>query len=196
MPPSTPSPYGCAARQHPGVGTVAGSLPAPGCASSCACSTAVIQLMTMLAGGAMGAQAPVPANAMCTSWLWTPLLELAWQRMLAGTSSAPAQEHLARQSPLGRAGEGGTDRALWRSDDSAYLTGPALVLAGGADGWPSANVAYGQPPASYHQPHAPSDLHQQTLDADSAFFSTNAIHRPWGHACIKSRTRAEMRRTH
>jgi NAD(P)-dependent dehydrogenase (short-subunit alcohol dehydrogenase family) len=110
---------------------VAGSLRAPGCAASGTFSTAVIQLMTVLGRGATGAQAPVRANAICTSWLWTPLVELAWQRMLAGASAALAQGYLAPQSPLARAGGGGgTDRALWCSEDSAYLTGHALVLAG------------------------------------------------------------------
>ncbi len=172
--PRPPAPYGCAAQQHPGVGSVAGCLRAPGCAASCTSCPAAIQLMTVMGRGATGAQAPVRQRD-----LHVVDLDAAGR---AGMAARACQ-------CVGRPGAGASGptvapradwRRRWHRPRALALPGPA-----GAESRPSASVTYGQPPASCHYPHAPSDLHQQTLDANSAFFSANAIHRPWGARVYK-----------
>ena len=115
-----------------GIGSVGGIIGAPGFASYGASKAAVIHLMKIVA--IEGAQAKIRANAICPSWIWTPMVERAMQRMIPGVPAAKAQDYLARQSPLGRMGlpEDVARAALYlASDDSAFMTGQALVLDGG-----------------------------------------------------------------
>lgn len=114
------------------IGSVAGLIGAPGFASYGASKAAVIHLMRILA--LEGAPSKVRANAICPSWIWTPMVEQAMQRILPGAPAKAAQAYLARQAPLGRMGqpEDVARAALYlASDDSAFMTGQALVLDGG-----------------------------------------------------------------
>lgn len=115
-----------------GIGSVAGLIGAPGFASYGASKAAVIHLMKILA--AEGAAQKIRANAICPSWIWTPMVERAVQKLIPGAPPWVAQEYLARQSPLKRMGT--TDdvarAALYlASDDGAFMSGQAMVLDGG-----------------------------------------------------------------
>lgn len=115
-----------------GLGSVAGIIGTSGFASYGASKAAVIHLMKILA--MEGASKHIRANAICPSWIWTPMVEQAMQRLIPGSTSEQAQKYLARQAPLGRMGvpEDVTQAALYlASDDSSFMTGQSLVLDGG-----------------------------------------------------------------
>lgn len=115
-----------------GLGSVAGIIGTSGFASYGASKAAVIHLMKILA--MEGARKHIRANAICPSWIWTPMVEKAMQRLLPDSSPDQVQKYLARQAPLGRMGvpEDVTRAALYlASDDSSFMTGQALVLDGG-----------------------------------------------------------------
>jgi len=114
------------------LGSVAGIIGAPGFSSYGASKAAVIHLMKILA--AEGASKQIRANAICPSWIWTPMVEKAMQRLAPGAPAWAVQKSLARQAPLGRMGtpEDVARAALYlASDESAFMTGQALVLDGG-----------------------------------------------------------------
>ena len=114
------------------LGSVAGIIAAPGFSSYGASKAAVIHLVKILA--VEGASRRIRVNAICPSWIWTPMVERAMERLIPGAPVEKAQAYLARQSPLGRMGqpEDVARAALYlASDDSAFMTGQALVLDGG-----------------------------------------------------------------
>lgn len=114
------------------LGSIAGLIGAPGFASYGASKAGVIELMRILA--VEGSPHNVRANSICPSWIWTPMVEKAMQKIAPGASTEMAQAYLARQSPLGRMGrpEDVAQAALYlASDDAAFMTGQALVLDGG-----------------------------------------------------------------
>jgi NAD(P)-dependent dehydrogenase (short-subunit alcohol dehydrogenase family) len=114
------------------LGSVAGVIGAPGFSSYGASKAAVIHLMKILA--AEGASRKIRANSICPSWVWTPMVARAVQRLMPGAPDEIAQQYFARQAPLGRMGlpEDVAKAALFlASDDSAYMTGQALILDGG-----------------------------------------------------------------
>jgi NAD(P)-dependent dehydrogenase (short-subunit alcohol dehydrogenase family) len=115
-----------------GIGSVAGLIGAPGFAAYGASKAAVIHLMKILA--VEGAKQKIRANAICPSWIWTPMVERAVQHLMPGAPAELAQAYLARQSPLGRMGttEDVARAALYlASDDGSFMTGQAMVLDGG-----------------------------------------------------------------
>lgn len=114
------------------LGSVAGLIGAPGFASYGTSKAAVIHLMRILA--LEGAPNKVRANAICPSWIWTPMVAKAVQRIMPGVPAEVAQAYFARQSPLGRMGEPEdvARAALYlASDDGAFMTGQVMVLDGG-----------------------------------------------------------------
>jgi NAD(P)-dependent dehydrogenase (short-subunit alcohol dehydrogenase family) len=114
------------------LGSIAGIIAAPGFASYGASKAAVIHLVKILA--VEGASRKIRVNAICPSWVWTPMVARAAERMMPGAPAEVAQAYLARQSPLGRMGQPDdvARAALYlASDDSAFMTGQALVLDGG-----------------------------------------------------------------
>lgn len=114
------------------LGSVAGVIGAPGFSAYGASKAAVIHLMKILA--AEGASSKIRANSICPSWIWTPMVERAVQRLMPGAPDEIAQQYFARQAPLGRMGlpEDVANAALYlASDDSAYMTGQAIILDGG-----------------------------------------------------------------
>ncbi len=119
------------------LGSVAGLIGAPGFASYGTSKAAVIHLMRILA--LEGAANKVRANAICPSWIWTPMVAKAVHRIMPGAPPELAQAYFARQAPLGRMGEPAdvARAALYlASDDSAFMTGQALVLDGGMTAGP------------------------------------------------------------
>ncbi|MGH2516530.1 MAG: SDR family NAD(P)-dependent oxidoreductase [Ktedonobacterales bacterium] len=114
------------------LGSIAGIIAAPGFASYGASKAAVIHLVKILA--VEGAPRQIRVNAICPSWVWTPMVEKAMARLIPGAPAEKAREYLSRQSPLGRMGtpDDIARAALYlASDDSAFMTGQALVLDGG-----------------------------------------------------------------
>ncbi|HLZ23118.1 MAG TPA: SDR family NAD(P)-dependent oxidoreductase [Ktedonobacterales bacterium] len=114
------------------LGSIAGLIAAPGFASYGASKAAVIHLVKILA--VEGASRTIRVNAICPSWVWTPMVEKAAERMLPGAPAEKVQQYFARQSPLGRMGRPDdiAHAALYlASDDSSFMTGQALVLDGG-----------------------------------------------------------------
>jgi len=114
------------------LGSVAGVIGAPGFSSYGASKAAVIHLMKILA--AEGASRKIRANAICPSWVWTPMVERAVERLIPGAPAEMAQAYFARQAPLGRMGtlEDVARAALYlASDDSSFMTGQAIILDGG-----------------------------------------------------------------
>jgi NAD(P)-dependent dehydrogenase (short-subunit alcohol dehydrogenase family) len=114
------------------IGSVAGLIGAPGFSSYGASKAAVIHLMKILA--MEGAKQQIRANAICPSWIWTPMVERAVERLMPGAPAELAQAYFARQSPLGRMGtpDDVARTALYlASDDGSFMTGQALVLDGG-----------------------------------------------------------------
>ena len=114
------------------LGSIAGLIGAPGFASYGASKAGVIELMRILA--VEGSPHNVRANTICPSWIWTPMVEKAMEKIAPGASVEMAQAYLARQSPLHRMGqpEDVAQAALYlASDDAAFMTGQALVLDGG-----------------------------------------------------------------
>jgi NAD(P)-dependent dehydrogenase (short-subunit alcohol dehydrogenase family) len=114
------------------LGSVAGIVGSPGFSSYGASKAAVIHLVKILA--LEGAPSRIRVNAICPSWIWTPMVEKALQRVMPGLPAETARAYLARQSPLGRIGEPEdvASAALYlASDDGSFMTGQALVLDGG-----------------------------------------------------------------
>jgi 2-keto-3-deoxy-L-fuconate dehydrogenase len=114
------------------LGSVAGLIGAPGFAAYGASKAAVINLMKNIA--IEGSAHNVRANTICPSWIWTPMVEKAMERLAPGIAPEAAQIYLARQSPLGRMGqpEDVARAALYlASDDGAFMTGQIMVLDGG-----------------------------------------------------------------
>lgn len=114
------------------LGSVAGIIAAPGFASYGASKAAVIHLTKILA--VEGAAQKIRVNAICPSWIWTPMVEKAVDRLMPGAPADIAQSYFARQSPLGRMGMPAdvANAALFlASDDSAFMTGQSIVLDGG-----------------------------------------------------------------
>lgn len=119
------------------LASVAGIVGAPGFAAYGASKAGVIHLVRILA--LEGAAQKIRANAICPSWVWTPLVERAVARMVPSAPPDVAQKFLARQSPLGRMGtaEDVSRAALYlASDDSAFVTGQAIPVDGGITAGP------------------------------------------------------------
>jgi 2-keto-3-deoxy-L-fuconate dehydrogenase len=114
------------------LGSVGGLIGAPGFAAYGASKAAVIHLMRIIA--IEGSAHNVRANTICPSWIWTPMVEKAMERLAPGIPAEAAQIYLARQSPLGRMGkpEDVAKAALYlASEDGAFMTGQIMVLDGG-----------------------------------------------------------------
>lgn len=114
------------------LASVAGLIGAPGFAAYGASKAAVINLVKVLA--VEGAGQKIRANAICPSWIWTPMVESSVQRLMPGAPAELAQAYFARQSPLGRMGttDDVAQTALYlASDAGSFMTGQALVLDGG-----------------------------------------------------------------
>jgi NAD(P)-dependent dehydrogenase (short-subunit alcohol dehydrogenase family) len=114
------------------IGSVAGLIGAPSFAAYGSSKAAVIHLMKILA--MEGAKQQIRANAICPSWIWTPMVERTVERLMPGAPAELAQAYFARQSPLGRMGtpDDVARAALYlASDDGSFMTGQALVLDGG-----------------------------------------------------------------
>jgi len=114
------------------LGSIAGVIGAPGFSAYGASKAAVIHLMKILA--AEGASRQIRANAICPSWVWTPMVERAVERLIPGAPMEIAQAYFARQAPLGRMGtpEDIARAALYLAcDDSSFMTGQAIILDGG-----------------------------------------------------------------
>ncbi len=114
------------------LASIAGIIGAPGFSAYGASKAAVIQLTRILA--LEGASSGIRVNAIAPSWIWTPMVEKAMERMIPGAPPAVVQGYLARQSPLGRMGrpDDVANAALYlASDDSAFMTGQVMVLDGG-----------------------------------------------------------------
>lgn len=111
------------------MASVAGIIAAPGFAAYGAAKAGVIHLtkITALEGAAFN----IRANALCPTWIDTPLLEAALQRhpdLVAG------KQEMAAGIPLGRIGqpEDVASAALYlASDDAAFITGVAFPVDGG-----------------------------------------------------------------
>jgi NAD(P)-dependent dehydrogenase (short-subunit alcohol dehydrogenase family) len=111
------------------LASVAGIVGAPGFAAYGASKAGVIE----------GAGQKIRVNAICPSWVWTPMVERAVERMVPGAPPEVAQQFLARQSPLGRMAttEDISKTALYlASDDSAFVTGQAIPVDGGLTAGP------------------------------------------------------------
>ena len=119
------------------IASVAGIIGAPGFSAYGASKAAVLHLMRILA--LEGAASHIRANAICPSWVWTPMVAKAVERIMPGAPAEMAQAYLARQSPLGRMGRPAdvAQAALYlASDDGAFMTGQAMVLDGGLTAGP------------------------------------------------------------
>lgn len=119
------------------LASVAGIVGAPGFAAYGASKAGVIHLVRILA--VEGASQKIRVNAICPSWVWTPMVERAVERMIPGAPPEVAQQYLARQSPLGRMAttEDISRAALYlASDDSAFVTGQAIPVDGGLTAGP------------------------------------------------------------
>lgn len=119
------------------LASVAGIVGAPGFSAYGASKAGVIHLVRILA--LEGASQKIRANAICPSWVWTPMVERAVERMVPGAPAEIAQQFLARQSPLGRMAtvEDISRTALYlASDDSAFVTGQAIPVDGGLTAGP------------------------------------------------------------
>jgi NAD(P)-dependent dehydrogenase (short-subunit alcohol dehydrogenase family) len=114
------------------LGSVAGILATTGFASYGASKAAVIHLTRIMA--LEGAPHKIRVNAICPSWIWTPMVEKAAERLVPGAAPEIVQGYFARQAPLKRMGEPEdvARAALFlASDDSAFMTGQSMVLDGG-----------------------------------------------------------------
>jgi NAD(P)-dependent dehydrogenase (short-subunit alcohol dehydrogenase family) len=114
------------------VGSVAGLTATPGFASYGASKAAVIHLTRILA--LEGASQGIRANAVCPSWVWTPMVEQAMRRMMPGTTPEQARQRLARFSPSGTlvTTDAVARAALYLAcEDSAFVNGHALVVDSG-----------------------------------------------------------------
>lgn len=119
------------------LASVAGIVGAPGFSAYGASKAGVIHLVRILA--LEGASQKIRANAICPSWVWTPMVERAVERMVPGAPAEIAQQFLARQSPLGRMAtvEDISRTALYlASEDSAFVTGQAIPVDGGLTAGP------------------------------------------------------------
>jgi NAD(P)-dependent dehydrogenase (short-subunit alcohol dehydrogenase family) len=137
--------YALPAMTKPGgsiitLASVAGIIASPGFAAYGPSKAAVIQLTRIVA--LENAADGIRANAIAPSWVWTPMVEKAMQRMVPGAPEEVVKGYLARQSPLKRMGrtEDIANAALYlASDDSSFMTGQTMVLDGG--------ITLGPPPA-------------------------------------------------
>ncbi len=114
------------------LGSVAGIIGVPGFAAYGTSKAAVIHLVKILA--LEGAKQQIRANAICPSWIWTPMVERSVEQMMPGAPAEAARAFLARQSPLRRLGtpDDVAQAALYlASDDGAFMTGQTMVLDGG-----------------------------------------------------------------
>jgi NAD(P)-dependent dehydrogenase (short-subunit alcohol dehydrogenase family) len=119
------------------LASVAGIVGAPGFSAYGASKAGVIHLVRILA--IEGAGQKIRVNAICPSWVWTPMVERAVERMVPGAPPEVAKQFLARQSPLGRMAttEDISKTALYlASDDSAFVTGQAIPVDGGLTAGP------------------------------------------------------------
>lgn len=119
------------------LASIAGIIASPGFSAYGASKAGVIHLTRILA--LEGASSGIRVNAIAPSWIWTPMVEKAMERMVPGAPPAVVQGYLARQSPLGRMGtpDDVAKAALYlASDDSSFMTGQVLVLDGGMTAGP------------------------------------------------------------
>lgn len=114
------------------LGSVAGLIASAGFGPYGASKAGVVHLTRILA--LEGAPQGIRVNAICPSWIWTPMVRKAFDRLLPGAPDAVVQGYLTKQSPLGRMGtpEDIAKAALFlASDQSAFITGQALAVDGG-----------------------------------------------------------------
>ncbi len=114
------------------LASIAGIVASPGFAAYGASKAGVIQLMRILA--MEGAPHQVRVNAICPSWVWTPMVEKAVQTLMPGAPAEMAQHYFARMSPLSRmcTPDDIARGALYlASPDGGYVTGQTLVIDGG-----------------------------------------------------------------
>ncbi len=120
------------------LGSVAGLIGGVGFSAYGASKAAVINLIRNLA--MEGAPKKIRCNTICPSWIWTPMVDKTFQRLLPGAPPETVRTYLARQAPLGRIGtpDDVANAAIFlASDASSFMTGREIVLDGGMTIGPS-----------------------------------------------------------
>jgi NAD(P)-dependent dehydrogenase (short-subunit alcohol dehydrogenase family) len=111
------------------IASLAAVVAPPGFGAYGASKAGVVQLTRVLA--VEGARFQVRANALCPTWVWTPLVA---SHLAEAGKPAAVQAELAASIPLGRIAtvEDVAAAALFfASDEAAYLTGVSLPIDGG-----------------------------------------------------------------
>lgn len=111
------------------IASLAAMVAPPGFGAYGASKAGVVQLTRVLA--AEGARFQIRANALCPTWVWTPLVA---RHLAEAGDAATVQAELATSIPLGRLAtvEDVAAAALFfASDEAAFLTGVALPIDGG-----------------------------------------------------------------
>jgi NAD(P)-dependent dehydrogenase (short-subunit alcohol dehydrogenase family) len=111
------------------MASVAATLARPGLGPYGASKAGVVQLTRVMA--LEGAPHQIRANALCPTWVWTPLVA---RSMEPDRDPETAREELAARVPLGRIGtveDVAAAAVFLASDEAAFLTGIALPIDGG-----------------------------------------------------------------